>query len=547
MKIYKKLCWPLLITTVALLLQVACNPSKPKQTISAQNDEIKQSIRINISVEPSSLDPAKASVIQSITVVRMLFDGLTRINKENRVEMALAENVIVSEDQKTFTFMLRDAKWTNGDTIRANDFLYAWRRVIDPNVPADNAFHLYSIKNAKAIKSGNLPIEELGVKVIDEKTLQVELENPTPYFLELVSYPVFCPINEKVDRATPNWADNVETYVSNGPFSLVEWRHQDSIRLEKNPTYWDNQSVNLDEISLFILNEETELSMFENKELDWAGSPLSILPIDALGKLHADKILKRKAILGTYFLRINTENPLLQSQSVRQALSLSVNREELVGHALAGSQIAASGFVPEVLGLREQSYFQGDNEHKAMKLFENGLEEMGMMRAEIPELEILLVNCERNQRIAQMLQERWQRVLGLKVRLNAMEAKSYYEKLYKGDFQIASGSWMADYNDPISFLEIFKNKLARTNQTHWENEEYARLIEASETEMDPAARMKMLAKCEQLLLQDMPIIPLFHYNMLFIRNQNLNDVFISNLGVMDLRWAKWDSVEQGIR
>jgi len=550
MMIFKKIQLSLLITTVAMLLQVACNPPPPKeqkqsvqpaQAALKQNNEKKQSVRINIATEPRSLDPAKASDLQSITLVKTLFDGLTSMGKGNAIEMALAENVIISEDRKTFIFTLRDAQWTNGDAVRASDFIYAWRRVVDPNVPADNAFHLYCVKNAKAIKSGELPVEELGAKAIDERTLQVELESPTPYFLELLSYPVFSPINENVDRATPNWTDAIETFVSNGPFSLVEWKYQDKLTLQKNLTYWDKDSVHLDEISLFVLKEETGLSMFENREVDWAGSPLSAIPIDALGKLQAEKILNKKPILGTYFLRINTENSVLKSKSIRQALSLSINRDELVEHALAGSQIAATGFVPELLGLRDQSYFHGDDTHEAMKYFEKGLEELSLTRSKVPELEILLVNNERSLHIAQLLQERWQSVFGIKVRLNAMEAKSYFERLYKRDFQVAAADWIADYNDPISFLEIFKTKTTRANLTGWENEEYTHLIEASNNEMDVAARKKLLAQCEQILLADMPIVPLFHYNLLFLKDKNLSDVTISNLGVIDFKKAKWDA------
>jgi oligopeptide transport system substrate-binding protein len=541
----------LLPLAIAMVFQVACNAPKPekinrpaqKETVQQEPDQEKekqQSVRINISSDPRSLDPARAGDLQSMTLVKMLFDGLTYVTKENRVEMALAENVIISEDQKTYTFTLRDAQWSNGDAILASDFIYAWRRVVDPNFPAENAFYLHCIKNAKAIKSGELPVDELGVKVINEKTLQIDLESPTPYFLELLSYPVFCPINENIDKMTPNWVSEVGMFVGNGPFTLSEWIHRDSLTLQKNPTYWDKEAVHLDEISMYMVTEETELSMFENKEIDWAGSPLSILPLDALGKLEGEKVLNKKPILGTYFLRVNTENGIFRSQKIRQALSLCLNREELVEYALFGSQVPATGYVPEVFGLHEQSYFKGDHSHEAMKSFEKGLEELNMTKAEVPELEILLTNNERNLRIAQLLQERWQRVLGLKVRLNGMEAKSYFEKLYHGEFQLAAGSWLADYNDPISFLEIFKSKEARANQTRWENETYSQLIEASNIEADARIRKKMLAECEQILIKDMPIIPLFHYNLLFVKSQNLSDVFISNLGVVDFRWAKME-------
>lgn len=549
MKLFKTLRWPLVLATMVMLLPMACSsPSSSKNPgQKASVAENPQALRINIGSEPRTLDPAKARDLQSVTLVRMLFDGLTRINKDDKVEMALAESVTISKDKKTYTFVLRDAQWTNGDPVSAGDFMFAWLRVLNPYFPSDNAFQLYCIKNAKAIKAGTLPMDQLGVRSLDEKTLQVELEHPTPYFLELTSYPVYYAVNANIEISQPNWAENVDTYVGNGPFVLKEWKHQDLIKLEKNRFYWDQQAVSLDEISMYMLEGSTELSMFENKEIDWAGSPLSVLPIDALGKLQTEKLLNKKPILGTYFLRINTGNPLLHSQNIRKALSLSINRDALVEHALSGSQMAATGYVPEVLGLRQKSYFGGDTSHEAIKLFELGLEELSMTRAEMPELELLLASSERNQRIAQTLQETWQRVLGITVKLNGMEAKSYYEKLNQGDFQIATGSWMADYNDPISFLELFKNKTATGNQTQWENEEYGKLIEESVNVSDLAERSKLFAQCEQILMNEMPIVPIFHYNLLFVRNQKLSDVYISNLGVLDFRWAKWQTEKEAVQ
>ncbi|MBS3905194.1 MAG: peptide ABC transporter substrate-binding protein [Simkania sp.] len=540
----KKGLW--LVAMACILFQISCqSPSKNHENGSKIAKEASQDtrrvLRVNIGSEPRTLDPAKARDLQSITMVRMLFEGLTRIDQKDKVEMALAKDVVISEDLKTYTFTLRDAKWTNGEAIVAEDFVYAWRRVLDPKTPADNAFQLYPIKNAQAIKSGEISIEQLGVKVLDEYTLQIELEKPTPYFLELTSYPVYFPINAKVDCSVPHWLEKVETFVSNGPFVLKEWKSQDSIQVEKNSSYWDCNTVKLDGISMYMLQEAAELSMFESKEIDWAGSPLSVLPIDALGKLHAEKMLNKKPILGTYFLRINTENALLSSSKMRRALSLSVNRDELVEHALAGSQVAATGFVPEVFGLHEESYFKNDDTHQAKKLFDEGLEEISMTLSKLPEIELLFPNSERNQRIAQMLQERWQRVFGVTVALVALESKAYLERLYKGDFQIAVGSWMADYNDPLSFLEIFKSKTASANHTHWENAEYTKLLENSSVMANSVERMQLLSQCEKILMEDMPIVPLFHYNLLFVKNHQLNDVFISKMGGLDFRWAHVDS------
>jgi oligopeptide transport system substrate-binding protein len=531
----------LAVAMMIVMSFAACSKGQPKPKIeeSAQV-AASQKLKINIGDEPSSLDPARARDLRSITLVKMLFEGLTRVNKGDQIEMAVADRVDISEDKRIYTFTLREVKWTSGEAVTAEDFVYAWKRALDPNTPADNAFQLYAIKNAKEIKSGKVGVEELGAKVLDEKTLQVELEQPTPYFLELASYPVYFPIKAQVDRENPQWANAPATFVSNGPFSLTEWKHEDCIIVKKSPTYWDNGAVHLEEISMYMLQSATELSMFENHEIDWAGSPLSVLPMDALGKLKAENLLQKKPVLGTYFLRMNTENAFLKSANIRKALSASISREELVEHALLGSQVAATGYVPEIFGLRTKSYFANNNSHEAIKAFEEGLEELTLTRAEMPQMEIIYPNSERNQRIVQLLQERWQKVLGIRLNLFAMEPKVYFEKVAEGDYEMAAGSWMADFNDPIAFLEIFKTKDAGANHTHWENEEYTSLIESSLTALDEEKRKEMLSRCEKILVESAAIIPLFHYNLLYVKDNKLQDTFISNLGVMDFRWAKFE-------
>lgn len=533
-----------------LILFVGCEKAQRKNTVFSPGTEAGyRALRINIGEEPNTLDPARARTLQAMTLTRMLFEGLTRINKKNEVEMALAERVEISEDLLTYTFYLRDAKWTNEEMVSAYDFVYAWKRVVAPDAPFDNAYHLYPIKNAQAIKEGILPIKEFEAKAIDAKTLQVRLEKPTPYFLELTAYAVYSPVHEETDRKNPTWMQRVDSFVGNGPFSLEKWKHEDFILVRKNEKYWDSNVVQLQEIAMYMIQGEAELGMFQNNDIDWVGSPLSKLPLDALDKLKEQNLLEKQPILGTYFLRLNTAHPFLRSSSIRKALSLSLNREELVQKALMDSQVAASGYVPDFFQLREGSYFHGDDRLEAMKLFDAGLAELSMLRAEIPNLELIFGNSERNQRIVQLLQERWQKVLGLKVSLHAMELKVFFDNVARGNYALSVGDWVADFNDPLAFLEIFKSKTVSTNRTNWENEEYKNLIEASTNTTDVSVRKQMLAKCEKILIDSMPVIPLFHYNLLYIKDNHLADVFISNLGIVDFRWAHFSSsfnLEEGV-
>lgn len=550
MLIFKKSA--LFLAAVFVLFQSSCqSPSKPRHAGEAGNkkevslmerETAPRILRINIGGEPRTLDPARARDLKSITLVKMLFEGLTRVNQGEKVEGALAEKIDIADDLRTYTFHLRDSIWTNGDSVTADDFVYAWRRILDPKAIAENAFQLYVIKNAKACKEGKLSLQELKVEAIDEKTLKVELENPTPYFLELTSYPAFFPINAKVDRNQPKWTEAKEDYVCNGPFTLKEWLHHDKLCVQKNEKYWDAQDVQLQEIHLFMIQEEAELAMFENSKLDWAGSPLSTLPVDVLPKLREMKMLHSQPILGTYFLRLNTGSGLLASEKLRRALSFSIDREALVEHVLMGSQVVAQGYVPGALQLLEAPYFAPMSEESLAtlaKTFEEGLQETGLQREDLAKVELLYSTSERNQRIAHALQAQWMHLFGVQIKLFGVEHKVYVEKLHKGDFQMAAGSWLADFGDAFSFLEVFKERNSSTNHTHWGDTTYTQLLETSNTTADPVERHALLARCEKILLEAMPIIPLFHYNMLYVQNENVKNIYVSRMGGIDFRWARY--------
>jgi oligopeptide transport system substrate-binding protein len=515
------------VGVVAFLLALSCachSPSKPQ----------KELLRINILDEPQALDPRKARDTTSLTIARMLFDGLTRVGKDEKVELAVAERVEVSEDLRTYTFHLRDARWTNGDLVTAFDFVYAWKKVLDPLFAAENASQLYVIKNGKKAKAGEVDLDELGVRAVDAHTLQVELENPTPYFLELLAFPTFFPVNQRVDQENPAWAMGVESYVCNGPFVLSEWRHQDHIEVKKNKTYWDVSSVRLLSILLVMVKGETELKMFEKRELDWAGSPLSVLPVDALKELKKRDALQTKSVLGTYFLRCNTQSNPFSHVEFRKAFALAIRRQAIVEHVTQGNQIPATGLVPLSMGLQKGPYFQDGDLSSAKALFAQGLQKM---EKELPSITLLYRAEERNHLIAQAIQQQWFDAFGIRVKLEAVESKVYFDRLFKQDYQLASGSWFADFNDPINFLEIFKYRHQGVNNTLWENKTYTQLLDASSKEPDRAKRMELLSCSEKVLMEEMPIIPIFYSAMLYVKEDDVQDVVLSSMGNLDFKWA----------
>ena len=491
----------------------------------------KSTLRVNVGAEPQTLDPRKGRDLQVVTITRMFFDGLTRAGKDDKAELAVAERVSVSEDLKTYTFHLKDTHWSNGEPVTANDFAYAWKKVLDPKFMADNAFQLYVIKNAKKAKAGACDLNSVGIYALDRNTLLVELENPTPYFLELVAFPVFFPVNQRVDQADPRWAESGKNYVSNGPFVLKEWKHSDVMEVQKNSKYWDAKSVNLPEMQLVMVNEDTEFKMYEKKELDWAGSPLSVLPLDAIAALKKQKHLNSKPLLGTYFLRTNIERAPFNNSAVRRAFAAAINRKEIVEHVTQGNQMLATSFVPPVMGLQKEVYFSdGDVELAANLLKAEGIEN-------IPEVTLLYAAGERNHLIAQTMQQQLRRALNVEIKLEGVERKVYFNRVSKQDFQLACCSWTADYNDPLTFLDIFKFKESGSNNTRWSDERYTELLDKAGVATDPEKRKEYLAQSEKVLMQAMPVIPIFHYTMLYVQNERVKDVVVSPMGTLDFKWA----------
>lgn len=508
------------------IMEFGCQSSSSKADVSS-----KTHVRMNIAGEPQTLDPRKARDLKCQTIARMLFEGLARVGKDEKTQLALAQDVSISPDLKTYTFHLKDAVWSNGDPVTAEDFAYTWKKTLSPDFVSDTAFYLYPIKNAQKVKQGAVSLDALGVYALDEKTLVVELENPTPYFLELITLAPFFPVNHKIDQENPFWAQKADTYVGNGPFSLHSWKHHDCLHLKKNGEYWDKNAVQLTDLELTMVQEETELKLFEKKELDWAGSPLSVLPIDAIKALHK---VQKKEILGTYLIRLNTERAPFNHPNIRKAFALAANRKLIVDHVTQGNQIPATGLVPLSLGLQQKAYFQDGDRETAKKLFEETLAESN---APLPEMTLMYNAGERNHLIAQALQQQWFEVFGIRIKLEGIEGKVYFDRLSKQDYSMASGSWIADFADPINFLEVFKYKKGGSNNTLWENAQYVALLDQSMQTADSLMRQKILADSEELLMREMPIIPIFHYTMLYVNQSYLQDVIVSSLGQMDFKWA----------
>ncbi|MED1958378.1 peptide ABC transporter substrate-binding protein [Brevibacillus formosus] len=493
-------------------------------------------LKLNLHSEPPTADPGIAEDTTSSTIITATFEGLTRVGKDGKYNPAAAESYTVSEDGKKYTFKIRDNKWSNGDPVTANDFEYAWKRALDPKTASNYAYQLYYVKGAEDFNKGIGKAGDVGVKAIDDKTLKVELTNPTPFFPELVAFKTYFPVNKKVVEGNKKWADEAKTVVGNGPFKMETWEHKSNLTVVKNEKYWDKANVKLDKIEFTMIEDEnTELSMFDNDELDWAGAPTSALPIDALPALREAGILKTQPIAGTYFYRFNTEQAPFTNAKIRKAFAYAINRESITADILQAGQVPATGFVPPSVALNKDGYFKDNDLEVAKKLLVEGMKEEGISK--LPPITLIYNTSEGHKKIAKEIQDQWKKNLGVDIKLENKEWKVYLEDVHQGNYQIARGGWLGDFNDPINFLEMFQEQDGGNNDTRWGNSKYKELLNQSALEQDPEKRKAILMQAEQILMDEMPIMPIYFYTQSWVQNENLKDVVIDGLGAIDFKYA----------
>ena len=318
--------WPVCASLSLMLMASSCQNGGP-----SSYRPTKQELRLNIHSEPPSLDLRKATDVTSVSVIRMCFEGLVSLDENDVPVPAIAERFEHSDDYTTFTFYLRDAKWSDGQPVTAHDFERTWKTMLLPTFPCEFASDLFILKNAEAAKLGRCSVEEVGVRAIDAQTLVVELDHSVPYFFSLAAVHAFFAVPDHIVSAHPDWADNsTEKFVGNGPFQMKEWRHHNFIEVQKNPHYWDQEKVRLERIFLTLIEDEsTELTMFENAELDWAGSPMSALPIDAMASLKQKQEVTTYPMSGVYYYVFNTKEFPFNNIHIRRAFSLCINRKAI--------------------------------------------------------------------------------------------------------------------------------------------------------------------------------------------------------------------------
>ena len=526
-----------LILVFLFLASLGCDHHRIKG-----EDNQKRYLQVSFANDIRSLNPSTGIDFPAAFVARMLFEGLMIIGSDGKVKPAIAESYDISEDLKTFTFYLRSAKWSNGDPVTAYDFEYSWKKILDPKTAADGVSNFYIIQNGRAAALGKVPLDHVGIKALDEKTLVIHLEHPTPYFLEVVASPSFLPVNTKIDRENPNWSSSVgEFFVCNGPYVLEKYRLEDEIIVKKNPTYWDTNNVKMPGIHIAIIKDQmTQLDLFTKKKLDWIGRPISKIPLDSIAQLKMKEKIQFTKTLGLYWYFINTEAFPFNHKKMRKAFAYAINRDLITRYILQGDEQPALSILPYYLSNQKNPFFQDNQKKLALQLFNEALSELGITRQDLPNITINYTSSPAHLRVATALQKQWSQIFEIPIKLENQEWRAHYGKLQGGNYQIGGMYWQSWLRDPSYILETFRYKSNGENMSQWENNKFQELLAASEEEIDPAQRQQLFNQAEEILLEEMPVIPVYFSTIAYGKNKKLHDVFISDLYEIDFRWSYFE-------
>ena len=467
--------------------------------------------------EPQGLDPHIVTGVPEHHILISLCEGLTIPNPNpndiNGYMAGTAESWSISDDGKEYVFNInKNAKWSNGESVTADDFVWSWKRILTASLGSQYPDMLYYLEGAYEYHNGLIDdFDQVGVKSIDEHTLQVNLKNPTPFFLGLLSHYSTWPVHKEtvlkfgdIDDRNGEWT-RPGNFVCNGPFQLKTWELNNKIVVEKNPHYYDASIVQLNEIHYYpVSNVMTEDRMFRAGQLHLTSTlPSQKCPI----YIEENPNLRIDPYMGTYFYRINTENEVLKDVKVRKALAYSIDRQLLVDKVTKCGQIPAYSFTPPgTNGYQPTTEIPFDPVLAKSLLDEAGFSEENPF----PKLEILFNTNEDHRKLALAIQQMWQINLGIEVELVNQDWKVYLNREMIGDFQISRAGWIGDYEDPNTFLDLMRPNRGN-NKTGWENMEYDSLVQKANTINNQAERYELLYKAEEILIENMPVIPLYTY------------------------------------
>ena len=496
-------------------------------------------IIVNMGSEPATIDPTLNSIGVVSTYILHAFEGLTKTDPNNNIRAAMAESWDISEDGLTYTFYLRtNAKWSDGKPVTAYDFQYSWRRAVDPNINASYAYMMEIIKNAKDIRMGLMSISNLGAEAVDDYTLKVVLETPSMYFIDfLASTGIFVPLREDIiEKYGDEWTLKPETYICNGQYKLRERIENEKIVFEENTNYYDKNEIIAKRIT-FVSNSDV-LNIIEQITNGHVHFSALEAPADELEYLkNGGYIVPNNAnAIGTIYLELNITNEALTNKLVRQALSLAIDRKYIVNNIIKGSQTPAGAFVPPaVKGIRysfrdeSSNYIDTESYEKNIIKAKELMAQAGYPNGEnYPALQ-LKVSPGIFYEVGEAIKKMWKDNLNINTDLQEEEFPATLLALTKKKYQIARMGWTGDYNDPMTMLDVMIS-YGGVNHSGFSNAKYDSLISEAKLSYDNKLRMENMREAEAILLDEMPIIPLYYRADSFIVYPYLRDLVLNPLG-----------------
>lgn len=530
-----------LLAVLMLLTLTACSSKSNTNTDTNNSGTASgdKKLNVHLDVEVASMDPQLATDGASFEVIATTMEGLYNVDASGAPILAMAQSVDRSEDGLTYTFHLRDAQWTNGTKVTANDFVFAWRRLVDPQVASEYAFimEIAGVKNAAAVSKGEMSLEDLGVSATDEATLVVELDTPVPYFETMMAFPSFFPINEAfLTTVGDAYGTSPETILGNGPFQITAYEPAaTTITLEKNSTYWDTANVALDGISFQVIKDSQQAMLsYQNGDLD-----VATLSGEQVEQFQADPEFKNVMAGFLWYISPNTKVAGLENLNLRKALALSYDKKAIVNNILKDGSIEADFAVPQLLAVgpdgkdfRETTgTYMASDKAKALEYWNAAKTELGVSELTYT---MIVEDTESAINVAQFIQAEIQNTLpGITIELQTMPKKNRVERMQEGEFELGLTRWGPDYADPMTYLDMWTSN-SPNNYGFWVNAEYDEIISSAkkgELALNPEARWDELKRAEEIVMEEAVILPIYQKGDAVMIKTGIEGIDFHSVGV----------------
>ena len=537
----KKLISLVLVAAMAFGM-VACGNSNSD---SADKGSAVKELKVQVGPNPETLDPALNSAVDGGNVILHAFEGLLTTDEEGHYQAGQAETWEVSDDGLTWTFHLRDGlKWSDGSDFTANDFVYSWKRVCDPDVAAPYAETVLGmVKGYDEAMAGDP--DALAVSAPDDKTLVVELSSPCSYFEGLAAFATLSPVKEStVEENGDAWATAPESYISNGAFKMTEWVPDSYITFEKNENYWNADAIKLDKLTFLLIEDpNAAYSAYQSGE----ALMIKDVPTEEIPSLEGNDDFYIDPIIGTYYLSLNLNLKQFQDQRVREALSLAIDRKYVAETIMQGTYTPATNLLGEGWLDTDGSQFmdnaKGGKPYIDVENYDANLEKAKQLMADagypngegFPTITYSTNDAGYHIPLAEYLQKAWAE-LGITVEVDKVEWSSFTPQRRSGDFEIARNGWVGDYSDPSNMLDLFCTTNGN-NDGKYSNAEYDAAMELSRTTLDATERSQALHEAEDIIMEDAGCIPVAYYNDFYLMSNKITGAWHSSTGFWYFMYA----------